>query len=219
MIEPIFTVFSAELLFTVVAVVFCFLIYFKTKESYELTKYAGIKYFREAFLCLGLSYVLRFLFSLTYFISRATFELVLPQDIFMPMSIMLLSYFSTIGIFYLILSSTWKKFNNRNFLMFGNCAAIILSIVSFITRSPLMLLYMQLALLAILVVLILSMPKERKRLSQTKMLYLLVAVLWLLNLLVVDRMRPFPLGIELFFKIVSILVFAAVYYKISKWVK
>jgi hypothetical protein len=204
--------FSTEFLFTTIAVIFCFLIYVKTKESYELTKYAGIKYFRDAFLFLGLSYLLTF-------VSKITFDFILNEEAFMPLFIMLLSYFSTIGIFNLILSSTWKKFNNRNFLVLGNCAAITLSIVSFITRSPLMLLYMQLALLAILVLLILAMPKERKRLSQVKMLYLLVTGLWLINLLVADRMRPFPLEIELFFKVISIVVFAAVYYKISKWVK
>lgn len=218
MLDPYFTIFSAEILFTIIAVVFCFVIYFKTRESYELTKYEGIRYFREAFLCLGLSYVLRFLFSLT-FISRMTFDFILNWQVFMPLFIMLLSYFSTIGIFYLILSSTWKKFNTRNFLILGNFVAVILSIVSFITRSPLMLLYIQLALLGILVLLIFAMPKEKKKISQVKVLYLLVAGLWLINLLVVDRARPFPLEIELFFKVISLTVFATVYYKISKWVK
>lgn len=98
MLDPYFTIFSAEILFTIIAVVFCFVIYFKTRESYELTKYEGIRYFREAFLCLGLSYVLRFLFSLT-FISRMTFDFILNWQVFMPLFIMLLSYFSTIGIF------------------------------------------------------------------------------------------------------------------------
>lgn len=101
----------------------------------------------------------------------------------------------------------------------GNFVAVILSIVSFITRSPLMLLYIQLALLGILVLLIFAMPKEKKKISQVKVLYLLVAGLWLINLLVVDRARPFPLEIELFFKVISLTVFATVYYKISKWVK
>ena len=49
--------FSFELVYTVIAVIFCMAIYFKTKESYELTKYEGIKYFRDAFLFLGLSYL------------------------------------------------------------------------------------------------------------------------------------------------------------------
>jgi hypothetical protein len=58
-----------ETVFTLVALVLGLLIYFKTKESYELTKHPGIRYFRDAFLFLGLSYLLRFLFS-AVFLSR-----------------------------------------------------------------------------------------------------------------------------------------------------
>jgi len=217
MIEPYFFdhIMSTELLFTIIAVVFCFLIYFKTKESYDLTKYKGIKYFRDAFLFLGLSYVLRFLFS-PVLLPRITFDLI-PPMMFMPFFILPMGYFSTIGIFYIILSSTWKKFNNRNFLIFGHGAAIALSVVSFIMRSHLILLYLQCTLLVIVVMLSFVMPDKGKKISQIKLLYILVAILWLINLFDVDR--PGLLPLEMLFKIISLVVFAVIYHKISKWVK
>ena len=93
--------FGIELGFTVIAVIFCFLIYFKTKEIYELTKYKGIRYFRGAFLFFGLSYVMRFLFSLVL-LSRIAFDFFLPRHLIMPLFILPLGYLSTVGIFYLI---------------------------------------------------------------------------------------------------------------------
>jgi hypothetical protein len=221
MVEPYFfgdIVFGAEFLFTTLAVVFCFLIYSRTKESYELTKYEGIKYFRDAFLFLGLSYLVRFLLDLTM-ISRIPLEFIMPRATFAPLFILPLGYFSTISIFYLIHGSIWKKVNNRSFLVLSHSIAILLSIVSFITRTPTTLLFLQCILLAVVVLLNFVMPHHKIKISQTKVLYTLVSSLWLINLLIIDRMRPFPPVIEIFFQVISLAVFAFIYYKILKWVK
>ncbi len=207
-----------EPIFTLVTVIFCFLIYFKTKESYDLTRYKGIGYFRDAFLFFGLSYVLRFVFSLVFF-STIVFDLIPSREIFSPFFIFLLGYFSTMGIFYLIFSLVWKKFNNRNMLIFGHSIAVLLSVISFITRSHMMIIYLQCILLVIAVVLSFVMHMGRKKLSKTKLLYLLVAGLWLINLLVIDRRKPFSSGLDIFFEAVSLAVFAVIYHKILKWIK
>src|SRR3989338_8522668 len=130
---------GTEIVFTVAAVVFCFLIYFKTKESYELTKYEGIRYFRQAFLFFGLSYLFRFALSIVVF-SRIAFDVFIPRTMFLPWFILLIGYFSTTGIFYLIFSSI-HKFDSKKLLIFGHGTAILLSAVSFVTRSHFMLLY------------------------------------------------------------------------------
>src|SRR3989339_186034 len=134
--------FGTEFLFTVIAVVFCFLIYFKTKESYQLTKYKGIKYFRVAFLFFGLSYILRFLFSLVL-LSKIAFDFILPRGMFAPLFILPLGYFSTIGIIYLIFSAVWKKFDNKGVHFLAHTVATLLSLISFFIRSHLILLYSQ----------------------------------------------------------------------------
>ena len=210
-------IFSTEFLFAVIAVVFCFLIYFRTRESYALTKYKGIKYFRDAFLFFGLSYFVRFLFSL-FFLSRIAFDFILPRNMFVPFFILLLGYFSTAGIFYLVLSLIWKRFKNRNLLILGHGVAVLLSLVSFITKSHLILLYFQSALLIIAVIMSSAM-RGRKKISQIRILYFLVALLWLINLWIIDRRKPFSFEMEIFFELVSLAAFIAIYYKISKWVK
>ncbi|MCK5698593.1 MAG: hypothetical protein KAH93_02010, partial [Candidatus Aenigmarchaeota archaeon] len=48
--------FGIELAYTFIVVVLCFLVYYKTREIYDLTGYKGIKYFRRAFLFFGLAY-------------------------------------------------------------------------------------------------------------------------------------------------------------------
>lgn len=212
------TVFGIELIFTVIAVVFCFVIYFKTREIYELTKHEGIMYFRTAFLFFGLSYLVRFLFSLLIF-SQIAFDFILPRSIFFLFFIFLLGYFSTIGIFYLISSLIWKRFNGRKLLVVGHGIAVILSITSLVTRSHEILLGLQTLLLLVAGVSLFFGQKKERRVSQIKILYLLVAALWIINLLVIGRIRQFSLWIEFPFYVLSLFVFIVIYYKISKWVK
>ena len=210
--------FIAELAFTIIAVAFCVAIYLRTKRSYELTKHKGILYFRDAFLFFGLSYLLRFLFSLTL-LSGIAFDVFLPRGLITPLFIVLLGYFSTVAIFYLFFSSTWKRFDNQTMLILGHTLALLLAVVTFLTHSHEILLYLQAALLIVALVTVFVASKEKKRLSQTKILYLLVFILWLLDLWVIGRPRPFAGAIAFFFEILSLVVFAAIYYKVTKWVK
>ncbi len=59
LIDP--TMLAVELGYTLIVVFICFIIYFKTREIYDLTKYEGIEYFRNTFLFFGLAYIFRFL--------------------------------------------------------------------------------------------------------------------------------------------------------------
>ena len=211
-------VFIIELLFTVIAVLFCFLIHLRTREIYELTKYEGIRYFRSAFLFFGLSYALRFLFSIIL-LSRIAFDFILPRELFAPLFILPLGYFSTIGILYLIFSSIWKKFKSSRLLISGHAIAVLLSVVSFKTRSHFILIYFQSALLIIAVLLSVVMHRGKNKISKIRILYFLISGLWLINLWVINRRRPLPFVIEMFFQIVSLAVFVIIYHKISKWVK
>jgi len=211
-------IFVPEILFTVIAVVFCFVIYFRTKESYELTKYEGIRYFRGAFLFFGLSYLLRFVFGLLRF-STIAFDVIIPRQMFAFLFILPLGYFSTVGILYLIFGSVWKKFNNKKMLLIGHLAAVLLTIISFVTRSPRTLLWLQTALLVLAVVLVFFLHKKDKKITGMKLLYILVSMLWLINMWIIDERRPFPFEVEIVFRAVSLVVFIIIYHKISKWVR
>ncbi len=212
--------FSIDVAFTLIAVIFCFLIYFKTRESYELTKYEGIKYFRGAFFFFGLSYLLRFFLSLVI-LSKIAFDFILPREMFAPFFILFLGYFSTIGIFYLIFSSIWDKFQKKQLLLWGHVIAIILSVISFLTRSHFILLALQFVFLIAAMIFSFVIEKERKKITKIRVLYFLVCILWLLNLLTIDhdRGRFFSIDVDLYSQIISLVVFIIIYYKISKWVK
>jgi len=212
--------FGTELLFTIVAVFFCFEIYRKTHDSYELSRHKGIRYFRDAFLFFGLSYLVRFLFN-PIMASVLDFDFVLPRGLMILLFLLPLGYFSTAAIFYLIFSSVWKRFDNKKMLMVGHGIAVLLPLASLLTGSRTILLYLQTALLLLAAVLSHFAPKGGgiKKLSQTRILYILISALWLINLWIVDRVRPSFFGVDLFFQVVSIIVFIVIYYKVSKWAK
>ena len=64
--------FGSELIYSFVIILCSLMVYFGTKELYELSSYKGIKYFREAFLFFAIAYafrsVIKFIFSVLYLI-------------------------------------------------------------------------------------------------------------------------------------------------------
>lgn len=208
----------SELIFTLIAVAFCFRFYLKTKESFDLTKHEGIRFFRDMFLFFGLSYALRFVFGLIL-ASKVAFDIFIPRHLLMPVFILPLSYVSTMAILFMLLSSTWKRFENKHLLVICHAVAIVLSIVAFLTRSPLVLLVLQSILLLIAVIAGLAFTKSHKKFSQVRVLYLLTAGLWLINLWVIDSRHPFPPGVDMFFQLICVGVFILIDRKVSKWVR
>ena len=209
--------FVVDFAFTIAAVVFCFLIYYRTREIYRLSKYEGIKYFRESFLFFGFSYAMRFLFGLVL-LSRIVFGIKLPREVFAPILILPLGYFSTMGIFYLLYSALRNKLSGKNWLYIGHGLAILLSAVSFATRSHIILLLLQSILLAAVLVIVFA-SKGRKKVSKTRILYFLISILWLMNLWVAGLRRPFFSEIRVIFDLLSLAVFFTIYHKISKWIR
>ena len=51
---------GSELIYTLIIIIMCGIIYFKTKEIFDLTKHKGIGFFRNTFLFFALSYLMRF---------------------------------------------------------------------------------------------------------------------------------------------------------------
>jgi hypothetical protein len=218
-IPPVFSpwIFGIELAFALATLLLCLLVYFKTREIYSLTKHEGIRYFRDAFLFFGLSYLLRFLFELSRF-SMTFFDLDISREVVGPIFIFLLGYFSTMAILYLIFTSLWKRLSGKNFLIAGHVVAVILSVVTFLTRSHILLVILQALLLVTALILGLISKNVKKKISKTKILYVLIFALWLINLFVLER-RRLPFDISLLFEIISLAVLVALYYRITKWIK
>ena len=73
------TRFAVEIIYTLLIVVLCFLVYFRTKNIFDLTKHRGIQYFRNAFLFFGLAYSARLLIHLIM-IGRIAFDFCLRTN-------------------------------------------------------------------------------------------------------------------------------------------
>jgi hypothetical protein len=194
------------------------MIYLKTRESYRLTKHDGIKYFRDAFLFMGLAYILRFVFALVFLYGFA-FDIFIPMHFIPPIVIMFTGYFSTMGLIYLILSSTWKYTLKKHLLIFMHILAIVASAIAVITRSPMTLLLVQLLLMIMFLITTMFMAKKiNKKITQTKALYLLVGLLWFINLFTTGK-PLYSREIDLIFRVITLAVFTIIYFKVSKWLQ
>jgi len=215
--------FSTELVYTTIILVLCFVIYFKTKDMYELTKYKGIHYFRNAFLFFGFAYLIRFFLHLMM-ISRMTFDFFIPMREINPILIAGTGYLSTMAIFYLVYSTVWKKIKANHFLVYSNIIAVLISFISFAYRSHFILISLQLILLLAAVILSFRNHSQHKKTSHIKTLYILILIFWLVNLFLIGPgmggRRSFLLfEVQMTLQVLSLAVFFTIYYKVSKWVK
>jgi hypothetical protein len=101
--------------------------------------------------------------------------------------------------------------------MISHIVAIILTIATFLTRSHLMLAFLQLILFILAIVVGIITSEKKKKVSHMKITYFLVLGLWLFNLFSVGRRHPMNPEAEILFNIVTLGIFAFVYYRIAKW--
>ncbi len=210
--------FGSEFIYTVIIVFLCFLIYYKTKEMYDLTKHKGIHYFRNTFLFFGLAYISRFILHLLS-IANVTLDIYLPRKVFLPIIMLPVGYLSTMALFYLTYSLVWRKIKNKYFLIFSNITAILFSIVAFVTNSPCIISILQLILLIFTIIITFTIFIKRKRVSQTRILYLLIIIFWITNLIVLSPRRFFIFEAKILFQVLSVAIFILIYYKVVKWIK
>lgn len=218
MLPPTY-MFTFELIYTLIIIIFCSIIYFKTKEIYDLTKHTGISFFRNTFLFFALSYLVRFLGMVVMFYS-GFFHIRLRDLLWRPHIIIfsLVTYFSYAAILSLVFSSFWKiktKFN-WNILVHG--LALISTIIVFITGSAQILIGLQFILFISAIVLInINSKKERKKtaFSTLHITYILLFIFWILNLVTFER-GQLSLILNLIMNIISIVIFFIIAYRVVK---
>lgn len=218
-IHPFFDprIFGIEIVYTLTIILLCLLVFFKTREIYSLTKHRGIQFFRYAFLFFALSYASRLIlhilvkggFAFDFFILKKV----------LPMSNLFVAYFSTMAILYLVYSTIWRKVSSESFLTLSNVVALIIAVVAFISKSQIIILVVQLILLVATTIISIIVHKKGKKISNARVLYLLIFVFWLLNLFVVTPRKFLPFEIKLVSQILSIVIFVVIYYKVLKWIK
>ena len=212
------TMVVVELGYTMIVVFLCFMIYFKTREMYDLTKHEGIKYFRITFLFFGLAYLLRFL-SILFMPMRVTFDSYLLTHIFRIFPMVFSGYFSTMAILSLTYSTIWKKLQIKHTLLTFNVIAVLISAIAFISMSPSPVVPSQAVLLSFTILMAAYIDSRSKKISMLFILYILFFLFWMINLFTLGPRKFLPIEVQIALQIVSIAVVGIIYYKVAKWTK
>lgn len=209
-----------ELIYSFVIIACSLMIYFSTKEMYELSSHKGIKYFRQAFLFFGIAFFFRFFtrFLFIFFNIPRVFELS-PRFIG-TFTLFIFMYASLMAIFYLLYSLTWKKWNLKSdgiyaFYFMG----LIVSIISILTRSIGTLLFLQFILFLFVVIFGYFSHRDYKKKKKPSLylIYLLLFVFWIFNIL--DILLPNFLKLfQIFIYLFSLGIFLFITYKVLRTV-
>jgi len=221
MIRPFFPnpiLFGIELIFSIVIILLCLIIYSKTKEAFKLTKHKGIEYFRKTFLFLAFAYLFRFISSVLMIFSIAN-GFRLPRFLFGPLSLIFVSYFSTIAIIFLFLSASWKQIKWKYTGFFSHVLAAIIALLAFVSREPVIIISCQAILLLITALFSFSLHKRSKKFSKLFVIYLLLFIFWIFGLAPLSSRRFFPREWILIIHIISFVIFITIFYKVHKWLK
>ncbi len=206
--------FGTELIYAFIIIAISLIIYFSTKELYELSKHKGIKYFRLAFLYFAIAYFFRtfILFIIRYFnIGRI---LDFSPRLFGPLTMFIFMYASTMAILYLLYSLIWKKLGENKLKLF-HIIAIAISAVSIFTRSIGILLWIQILLMIFVITTGYQSYKKQDKKKSLYIIYVLLFIFWILNILDIIIPDFFRL-IKLFIYLVSILLFLIIQHKVSR---
>ena len=174
---------GTEVLYSFVIIAVSLIIYFGTKEMYNLTSHKGIKYFRLAFLFFAITFFFRSFIKfllLSFDIERA----IEIQGIGI-LSFLVFMYASSMAIFYLLYSVMWKKWGENKITIF-HILAIAIAVVAFIIRSPGIILLIHLilfAFLAIVIFLSYHESKKRRKGHHLHVIYMLLFAFWILNIM------------------------------------
>lgn len=214
--------FSAEIIYSFVIIACSLMIYYGTKELYELSLHKGIKFFRLAFLFFAFAYFFRSFIKLIlfYFNVREIF-LISPRSInplISHLTLILFMYFSTMSIFYFLYSVIYKKWNYEKRIYVFHLIAIVLAIFIVFSRSSLF--YLGLNILLLLFVIVIVYVSYKSSNKKTKIynlytIYVLLLFFWILNIL--DILIPtFFQNLQLLIYLASSEIFLLMLYKVLK---
>jgi hypothetical protein len=213
---------GAEMIYSFVIIVCSLMIYFGTKELYELSSHKGIKYFRKAFLFFALAYFFRTFikFGVVYFNVRGIFDI--PARILNPaviqLTLFIFMYFSSMAIFYLLYSVMWKKLNgNSNKIYIFHFFAVAISFYSIFSRNPYSYIVLNLVLFffILFIVYVSYRSKEKTKKHNLYIIYILLLFFWLLNIIDILVPRIFDTS-QIFIYLSSCFVFLMILYKVLK---
>ncbi|MFH1511486.1 MAG: hypothetical protein ABIF10_07380 [Candidatus Woesearchaeota archaeon] len=210
---------GVESFYALIILVLCVLVFLKTREIFELTKHKGIQFFRYAFIFFGFAYASRFVLYMIIISNNIVCEFCRYGRQLLPVTSLVVAYFSTMAILSLVYSIIWKRMKVEHFLIWSNIISLFVAVIAFSFRSPMVLSIVQLLFLVCASFIMIRTHKKDHSRFNTKALYLLIFAFWLLNLFILEPRRVIPFEIKVVFQVISVAVFAAILYKVAKWTK
>ena len=208
---------GTEIIYSFVIIACSLMIYFATRELYELSKHKGIRYFRLSFLFFALAYFFRsFIKIILFYFDKQELRLILP--IFGSITLLFFVYFSVMAIFYLVYSVLYKKWKNPYIIYLLQIIAITISIIMTLSGFPLqgyLLLNLLLFIFIAYAVYTCYHQSKKKKSLNLYIISLLLSIFWIFNILdilIPSFFQTFQLLIYLF----SIMIFLIILYKVLR---
>jgi hypothetical protein len=210
---------GAELIYSFVIIICSLMIYFATKEMYELSSYNGIKYFRQAFLFFAVAYFFRYFIMFVLLIFNLRDILEFSPQYLGGISLLIFLYSSSMAIFYLLYSVMWKRWSHDKIRIYlFNLAAVFIALIGTVFRSFLTDLILNLVLFIFIIIVLYFAYKDSNKKYKGKSLfiiYLLLFIFWVLN--IIDVLLPRFLELyRLIIYVISIFIFMIILYKVLK---
>jgi hypothetical protein len=217
MAKGMMNMMNLEVAYSFTIILISLMIYYGTKELYQLTKHKGIKYFRLAFLYFAIAYFFR---SIARYLI-ITIELPLQLNTQLTNTIILAAFLYTtimaaLYLLYSVLQKRMKK--HRTNITILHTTAISTTIITLLLQQSLFYLGINIILLLTLLGITYhsyNNDKKEKKKKNTYTLYALLFTFWALNIL--DIIIPnFLRETQLLIYLASISVFMTILYKVLK---
>jgi hypothetical protein len=209
-----------ELIYSFVIIVCSLMIYYATKEMYELSSYKGIKYFRYAFLFFAIAYLFKsFIKMLLVYFGTSRIIDINPGFIGLT-TLFIFMYFGSLAVFYLVYSLMWKEWNGKSTMILGifHILSIAISFIIITTRQIEIFVGVTLLILAIAIFgmyLTHKESKSKKKRNNLYVIYTLLFVFWILN--IIEVLIPnFLQFYQIILYLASLGVFLTILYKVLR---
>ncbi|OGM02322.1 hypothetical protein A3K72_01435 [Candidatus Woesearchaeota archaeon RBG_13_36_6] len=214
---PPLNILGIETIYFAIIVSLCLIIYFKTREIYKLTKHRGVHYFRNIFLFFSMAYTFRLIHLLIIW-SGELFNIIIPRP-FMDLSLLLVSYFSTLAILALAMTAlihNIKETKHIDILM--HIIAFLFSVIVWTTRSHNVLILIQ-ALVGLVSIIVIYIQSRKRRspqiISKNSITYLLLYIFWVINTFEFTRSFFLP-QVKVLLYLLSIAIFVSIFLRVHK---
>lgn len=208
---------GTEVIYSFVIIACSLMIYFSTKELYELSNHKGIKYFRLSFLYFALAYFFRSFVKFILVSLNTTRIFDFSMRGIGVFTYALFVYFGSMSILYLLNSVLYKKSKNeRDLTVQLQVIAISIAVISLFVINPFIHLGIHiLFFIGVICAMILAKKTQQKKHLNLYLIYSLLFAFWILNLL--DFIIPsFFRTIQILIYLASVSVFLMILYKVIR---